>query len=148
KAIEQQVDEDVFEEVQEIVAKKEDYREQIRERESIQEKVNTLQMKLETALNELNIGLTMDQLANISFPFYLEEKWNDLKKEAERLRFENEQLYQDRSSLEKQRTFLGHQVAALKKELLTPEQLEELYSQLDAYKEADYRNKLQTESSE
>src|SRR5699024_6882552 len=51
KLRDQQLDKDVFEEAKAILMKKDDYREQIRERENIQEKIDILGIKLRTALN-------------------------------------------------------------------------------------------------
>ena len=146
--LQEQLDEKVLEKAQTILEKNVHNREYIREQERIQEKIHTMNIQLETNLKELNIGLTIEQLENASLPFYLEEKWNGLKNEAERLEFENEQLQQEQASLEKQRTFLSNHIAEIIETLLTNEQLEELYSQIDAYKEADYRNKLWAETSE
>lgn len=145
--LKEQLDEDVFEKSQVILMEKDHYREQIREQKNIQAKSDMLHIKLETSLQELNVGLTIEQLENISLPFYLEEKWNVLKSETDRLEVESEQLHQELTGLEKQRAFLTDQVTSIKAKLLSPEQLEELYSQIDAYKEADYRNKLQEETS-
>src|SRR5690625_4596090 len=146
--LKEQLDENVLEKAQAILEKKDHYRESIREQEIFQEKSSTLNIQLETNLKELNVDLTIEQLENISLPFYLEEKWHGLKNEADRLEFENEQLQQEQASLKKQRSFLSDQVAEIKEALLPSEQLEELYSQIDAYKEADYRNKLRAETSE
>ena len=146
--LQESFDNNVLEKAQAILEKNDRYREYIREQESIQEKSNTMNIQLETNLKELNVGLTIEQLEHISFPFYLEEKWTGIKNVADRLEFENEQLQQEQVSLEKQRAFLRGQITEIKEALLTNEQLEELYSQIDAYKEADYRNKLRAETSE
>src|SRR5690625_1675894 len=85
------------------------YRKKIREQKNIQAKNDMLHIKLETSLQELNVGLTIEQLENISLPFYLEEKWNVLKSETDRLEVESEQLHQELTGLEKQRAFLTDQ---------------------------------------
>src|SRR5699024_4925828 len=72
----------------------------------------------------------------------------ELRNETDRLNFEKEQLLQEQTGLKKQQTFLSNQVTEINKELLTPEQLEEIYAQLDIYKEFDYKSKLKDEASE
>src|SRR5690625_7742296 len=76
-----------------------------------------MNIQLETNLKELNVGLTIEQLEHISFPFYLEEKWTGIKNVADRLEFENEQLQQEQVSLEKQRAFLRGQITEIKEEI-------------------------------
>lgn len=146
KLQEQQLAEYLYEEAQTILLSKAEYHANIREREKIAEEIKTLHVKLETMLDELNTTLTLEDLEHISLPFYLEEKWNELRIETDRLNFEGEQLQQEQTGLKKQQTFLLDQVEALEKELLTSEQLEEIYLQIDEYKEFAYRNKLQEET--
>lgn len=148
KLKEERLDEDLYEEAQSILLKRSEYVERNRELKSAQEKVETIKVKLETALSKLNVGLTSEQLTHISLPFYIEEEWKEFKNEADRLNFEKEQLQQEHVGLEKQRIFFSDQVAKTKKDLLTTEQQNQLYSQIDAYKESDYRHKLNKETSE
>lgn len=142
------VSQDVYEEAQNILKETEQYRlnEMAYTKQQKQQKDITAQIN--EKLSELNIDITSDEVGELSFPFYLEKLWNDLKSKMEKQKATKEQLNHEKNTLNKQHDLLNQQKENLSNKQLTSKEITTLYNQIDLYKEQNYLQKRQQNVSD
>lgn len=141
------LDESIYESAQSILRKELQFDKDKQEFIRLEDMINTLNVKIDTRLNELHIGLTSEALSQITLSFYTETTWKELKNKIDQLQLEKEQLVRDQQTLRKQQQFLSNQLEEVTSKLLTSEQQDELYARLDIYKEHDFLKRMAKETS-
>ncbi|WP_170138815.1 ATP-binding protein [Oceanobacillus chungangensis] len=138
--------EDVYKEAQEILEEKEsglDYYKELKKIESTLEKV---EVQLEAEINRLNIGISREELSQLTFPFHVEKKWIELKNNANQMNAEKQQLRLEENQLKQERNYLLNQLQMLEDEKLSEEKLQKLNRTINDYKENDLLHRLQTDA--
>lgn len=131
----------IYDRAQSVLQKEQQFQQDGQVFAKLEEDIQTLTIKIDTALQDLNVGITLEMLSQISLPFYTETEWKELKEKAVQLQLEKDQLQRDQHTLKKQKYFLSEQLENIKSKLLSQDQQEELHLRLDKYKEYDYFNK-------
>lgn len=98
--------------------------------ENKKDQLRDLKMQMEYILNELNIGLTVDEIKKTSLPFQIEVTWVDLNKEKELLHLEKEQLAEEKNILLRKKETLQKNKAKYMTKLLSEERLQSLQDKL------------------
>ncbi|WP_255585318.1 ATP-binding protein [Virgibacillus saliphilus] len=127
---------------QELLRKKEQYKQNEKDLERLQAAIHKKDMQINAGLDELNIALNAVDLASIEFPFYIEKTWNQLKNDADQLHLEEKQLQQERNQAKQQRNYVINQQQELEEGLLTEERYHELHEKINEQKEHDVLQKL------
>src|SRR5699024_9337 len=102
-----------------------------------------LDIQMDHELNQLDVGLTKTDLATISFPFHIEQTWNELKNDADQLNTERDQLQQEELSLQKQQKSLKEQKQDKEDTVLSNQQENELTEKMNNYNIRQYMQSLQ-----
>lgn len=133
----------IYEEAEVILKGKQAYLENKRQMAQLQDLLHKQKAQIETELNQLDIGVSSDDLQGIAFPFHIEKTWNDLKNQHEQLSKEQEQLQQEKGSIQQQQTSLESQKQEKESEALSPKQKRELIEKIDTYEQTQYIRELQ-----
>ncbi|QDP39714.1 ATP-binding protein [Radiobacillus deserti] len=124
--------------------------EQLRKMEHLLQRANTIQQvklnmdfkhnesdhlkeELRQLLQRINAGIEVSDLDEISIPFHIEDYWNQLHQEKEKLIHSQNQLSEESSALERQRKNIEVQQDRLKRELLPEQKVQELEAIRDRY---------------
>ncbi|AIF45215.1 AAA family ATPase [Virgibacillus sp. SK37] len=113
-----------------LVKLKEDYTSFVRERENWQSQLNKLQNRLKMEINQLNIGIGMEDLEEFHLPFHTEKNWNQLKTSSSDLKKESIQLQQEQKELTNQRMYMMNQIGELEDQLLDPHHVSKIKEKL------------------
>lgn len=140
-------DEALYEQAQALLQEKQTYLENKREMNELNKTIQQLDIQMDHELNQLDVGLTKKDLATISFPFYIEQTWNELKSDAGQLNIESDQLQQEELSLQKQRSALQEQKREKEVSVLSTEQVNELTEKMNNYHNRQYMQSLQEASA-
>lgn len=106
------------EELQSLLNLKQSYFEWNKELLKLKEKVEKWNLQIESELNRLQLGIQEEELETLSLPFYIENTWNEIKKEKERLDFEQEKVEQENRELKQERNYLLNQMQEVEDRLL------------------------------
>lgn len=142
------LDSDVYKKAENILEKKEHYRLTRQEYYKEVKTTKDLALKINENLSNLNVSITTKDLPEISFPFYIEKVWNELKSKVETQEVARDQLEQEKSTLEKQLVLLNEQSNNTKNELLREDKVSELQKKIDMSKEQDYIEKRNEHTDE
>lgn len=96
------------------------------------------QVQLNLELEQLNLDLTKEDLANLRFPFHIEEVWSMIKQHHEELTVQREQLSREKRVLEKRLTQLEEERKSIETELLSQESRFQMKQAIDDNKKATY----------
>lgn len=141
-------DRTIYEQAKKITEEQSVY---IAKKKELEQKMMHAQRKeeqLKGKLAALAIPLSIEQLSELQFPFYTENNWLQLKKEAEQLKTEKEQLEIERKTLEEEQQYLQTRLNELKKQLLPEEEVQRLREQIDLSEEEQFRIRLQEEKEQ
>lgn len=141
------LEKDIYEKARNIVEKEQQFQVNQKEVSRLEELIHMLYVQINGSLQQLNIGLTIDILTQLSLSFYTETTWKALKNTEDQLHLEQEQFKREHETLIKQQHFLTRQLEDLNDQLLITEQQENLYTTLDMYKEHHYLEKATTETA-
>jgi len=130
----------------EIAEEKPAYLAKQSELEQMNSGIRKKETQLQTKLDQLRIEMDPEDLSGLTFPFYIENTWNQLKKDAEQLDLEKEQLHEEKMALKQERIYLLNQIQELEDHLLAEEKFQELNEKVTISKEDDLRKKLQEEN--
>lgn len=142
------IHDDVFQTVEQLVNKRAEYNELSRQQEFKYNAIKQLKEEIINELNQLKIGMKLDDLSSIEFPFHIEDTWSMLRKESENLSLENEKVTNESLSLQQHQDQLLDEKKQLSSQLLESEELEEIRSKINAKKYTDQvqaTNKLRTD---
>src|SRR5699024_11174045 len=87
--------EKVYEEAETILSMKQSYMDSRRDIKKLLETIAKEKTQVQMELEQLQLGLTMDDLGEMSFPFHLERTWNELKQMSDQVDFERNQSEDD-----------------------------------------------------
>ncbi|WP_235794688.1 ATP-binding protein [Virgibacillus salidurans] len=141
-------DKSVYDHGQEILRKKEQYKQNEKEFERLQIAINKRETQISTGLNELNTGLTAADLASLDIPFYIENTWNQLKNDANQLHLEKSQMQQERNQAKQQRNYVINQQQEIEEGLLSEERYYELQDKMNEQRQYNIVQKLKLESAD
>ncbi|WP_099157342.1 ATP-binding protein [Virgibacillus ndiopensis] len=139
-------DESSYNQAETIVQIKQDYMDNDKEITKLKDDLKKLDIQLENELSNLNIGLAVDDLAFISFPFHIENTWNQLNNDYTQLQLEKEQLQREESVLSNQQDNLFNQKQEIKTGLLPEGRVYELNETISEYKQQTSLDKLREDS--
>lgn len=139
---------DIYEDAQGLLKDKEHYRLTRMEHSKQIKAVENLTSKLAEDLSDLDLNISLEDLCSISFPFYLEQSWNELKSKVETQKITREQLDQEKNAIEKQQSQLTRQEDEISKKLLTQKEITMLHQRIDLHKEQNFFQRRNKESDE
>ncbi|WP_196493854.1 AAA family ATPase [Ornithinibacillus caprae] len=128
-----------------LLDKQEKFKEQKNELFKINDSMQKLNLRIQTELEDMNLGITRKDLKEIRLPFHIEKTWNELKSNQEQLELEQKLLNEDIHLVEQTQTFIEEQLHELEAELLTNEQKNQLHEKLEHYSKSKLVEKLQQE---
>lgn len=140
------VDETLYKNVEEIYQKQQEYVENKKQIERFKQKIDEFDIQMNTILKELNINIDRKQLHKITLPFYIEQNWNELKSNLERLNLEKEQLHNEHNALYKQQNVLKSERTKIENKLLSHGQIEELERKISDYTTQHYMKQINSQS--
>src|SRR5699024_11210891 len=136
-------DEAMYEQAQILLQEKQNYLENSREISKLNKTMQQLDIQLDHELNQLDVALTKKELATISFPFHIEQTWNELKNDADQLNTYIDQIQQEQLSVQKQQKTLQEQKQDKEVTVLSNQQVNELTEKMNNYKHRQYMQSLQ-----
>lgn len=104
-----------------------------------------LDLTMDQKIKDLGLGLTTEIVTQLELPFYLEKMWQDLKSEADVLTITNEQISEEKNTIEKQKESVRTEIQTIQKELLTDQEIVTLEKKIEIYQAEDYVQQAQTE---
>lgn len=143
-----QTDEKMYLEAAAIIGQKQEYDETKKALEKVQASMNKLTVQLDTEIQQLNIGLQLADLDNITFPFHVENTWQEIKNDVDQLDIKMEQLKQEENELKQQHNFLLNQMQELDDVCLSPDKIQQFREKVNQYQELDVWNRLTKESDQ
>ncbi|HLR81428.1 MAG TPA: AAA family ATPase [Bacillota bacterium] len=123
----------------------ENNRKRIYERKQMLTKLNA---RLDSALSELNIDLSRNDVRALHIPFHLEKMWNELKNDTEHLSMEYDQLQQERGLLIHKKEYWDQQLRNVKNKQLSSEHTRKLQKIMEEYEQQRLLEKLQADASQ
>ncbi|MEC5423704.1 AAA family ATPase [Virgibacillus sp. C22-A2] len=137
-----------YEEAEKLIEYKPVYNAALSELDRNTASINKLTIQLKNEISDLNIGIREEDLTELSFPFYLENTWKQIKDSSDKLAFEKEQLKKEHNELKNERNYLINQLQGIEDVLLTDKQVADLNQKINIYKETSLLQRLQRESVE
>src|SRR5699024_10126290 len=144
----QLVDESIYKAAEEVYDEKQIYTDNKKQMLQLQQMIDEIDLQINTNLKKLNIGIDQKKLAHISFPFHIEQIWNELKASFERLTIEKEQLQNEHFSLKKQQSFLKNEQMKIEDKQLDESRIEELKQNINEYTSHQYLEKISAQSND
>ncbi|WP_106498107.1 ATP-binding protein [Lentibacillus sp. Marseille-P4043] len=133
---------DDYKQAKELLEQSTTYIEAKKELEKCYEDKKKVSMQIEAALNQLNVGITIDDLAAITLPFHIESTWNQLANNTNQFRLEADQLEQEEQIAEKQRNELKKEQEEIDSQLLTDQHVSECTEMVRQYNQYTYRQSM------
>ncbi|MFC3040692.1 AAA family ATPase [Virgibacillus xinjiangensis] len=137
-------EESVYERADQVLRHKEGYLNALREQERISAAVEKKKTQLDAEVQRLHVGLSVEELSSLEFPFHLEKTWSQTKMDAEQLRLEEERIKQEYQELKQQRNYLLNQAWEAEEGTLSESEYQELTEKLSGYKEKEMLLRLQS----
>lgn len=122
---------DLYETALNIQKQKQLYIENKHSYELINEKIINNESQINQILNMLDIGLTEEEISQISFPFHSEMTWTELNRENELLELEKDQLLDEEHILLRKQEKLSEDKSLIKNRQLPADQVESLKAKLN-----------------
>lgn len=104
--------------------------------------MNSLDLEITNALNELNIGIQLDDLHTIELPFHTEKTWNELKNTASQLKLEKEQLAEEIQIASSKQSYLQKELVAAQEKQLTKTERQNIETKIEAFNENELFHKF------
>lgn len=147
---ESQYDTSDYERASELLEKSKTYVDKTNEQAKLQETKQQKKLDLATRLEQLNIGITEDELENISLNFYTEDAWNKLANDTNQIKLEWDQFEQEKRVADKQQESLKKEKAANETQVLPEKDLQSVMETVEKYQrqsdhdQTDQHQKWQT----
>ncbi|WP_158234663.1 ATP-binding protein [Lentibacillus sediminis] len=138
----------VYEQAQELMKQKEPYLETKKELEKTQKSLQELKTLINAELQQLNVGLSAQDLSKLELPFHLEKAWNELKNASVQLEMDEEQLQQEGNQAKQQHNYLLNQLQEAEDEVLPENNVNELQQKVNEHREQHLLHKLKQESGQ
>ncbi|RKQ31270.1 ATP-binding protein [Oceanobacillus halophilus] len=127
------VDEYTINKAKELQLKKQEYHNNKKELERIENNITKSRLEVEAEINRLSIGLSIEELAELSFPFHLEKTWIQLKNETEQITNEIEHVSVEENRLKQERNYLYNQLEEIEDQLLPEEEFHRLNEKVNKH---------------
>lgn len=144
----EKADEKIYKKAINLLKQKQVYVQMKKELEKNEASISESVIQLNTEIDQLRIGLRQTDLASITFPFYIEKTWNQIKNDAYQLSIEKEQLQQEENQLKHQRNYLLNQMQEMEDGFLSDEELQQMNDEINAYKEFNVLQQVKTTSDD
>ncbi|WHX24757.1 AAA family ATPase [Virgibacillus halodenitrificans] len=139
--------EEKYNEAVQLLKLKDDYTSFVREKENWQSQLNKLQNRLKMEINQLNIGISMEDVERLHLPFHTEKNWNQIKISSGDLEKESIQLQQEQKELTNQRMYTMNQIGELEDQLLDPHHVSKIKERLRLSTENELIKRLSMQSA-
>lgn len=139
-------DNSVYKHAQSIMNEKQPFMDGRRDLETHSEAITKLEVQINTELDQLNAGLSKEELESISLPFHIEKTWNKLKNDRNHLAFAKDQLEQENRQLATNLDYLKKQQEELNVLLLSEDRTSELLEKIKEHNQSTYTEKLKQDS--
>lgn len=133
KLREEQYNADDYERASELLKETRTYMDITKEQEKLQETKQQKETELRTKLDQLNIGVTEEDLENLPLTFYTEDVWNKLAHDTNQIKLEWEQFEQEERVAVKQQTVLKEDKTAKEEQTLSEEDLQNARATIESY---------------
>ena len=134
RALKQQLyNESVYIQMETLFSTKQTYMANQRDLQLLRETIEKGQLQLQAELEQLEVGLTMEAMGDMSFPFHLERRWNELKQISEQLHLEREQLEDELFLLKEKKDSLTADEKNLKKSIPDKASIISLSDKIETY---------------
>lgn len=144
-----QVSDAVYEQACELLEQATNYLEKERDQQKLLEKKQQKEAQLTASLDQLNIGITTDDLAMLSLSFHTEDTWNKLVQNSNQIALEWEQFEQEERIAKRQQQDLLEQQETLQTQVLSGSRVEELRQTVQTYQQqTQSENQHQTGSKQ
>ncbi|MGY0694948.1 AAA family ATPase [Virgibacillus sp. FSP13] len=143
-----QAAQEVYNQAEDLLEQSANYVEAKRALEKCYEDKKKVNFQIEAALYQLNVGVTIDDLAGITLPFHIESTWNQLANNTSQLRLEADQLEQEKHIAEKQRDQLIIEQEEIDSQLLTDQHVSECNETVRNYKQNTYRQSMMDDAKQ
>ncbi|MEN1970474.1 AAA family ATPase [Lentibacillus sp. N15] len=132
----------LYKQASKLLEESESYIETEKELKQLNEAYQQKKMRQETLLDQLNIGLGLDDLNSIVLAFHTEETWNKLVSETNQIQLEWEQYEQEERVTKRQHEELVTQQEQVRVQVLTDSYVQELTDTVHMYQHQTYAKKL------
>lgn len=119
-------DEKIIREAQAIVQQQTLYNDRQQTLQTLLDNIQRHKQNVETQLQNLNIGLSSEEVIELHFPFHVEKLWQTLNNEHQQLTIEKEQLKQTFDSLQQEQHVLQTQLQEIEGKILSFDQVNKL----------------------
>ncbi|WP_226038015.1 ATP-binding protein [Aquibacillus saliphilus] len=152
-------DPEILEEAYILSEKSGEYSQSLNEIEYLFTEISKIKKELTNDIDQLQIGLRMEDVKDLSLPFHVEETWNQLKNEKQRLSMDQENVDSETKSIEHQMKNVEESNQRINSELLPLETINDYKQKLNSHENQtklqlfnDYnhnqKNKWQKESGQ
>lgn len=140
--------ESVYKAAEGILHQKQGYLHNEQEQSNVQESIKKMDLQIAAEIDQLDIGITKEDIKTINLPFHMEKLWNQLKNDNDQLALAKEQLQQEYRQIIKKRNYLSNQQTERKAFLLKENQAEELTKRINDYNQHVYMEEMRQEGVE
>ncbi|MGP4106575.1 AAA family ATPase [Virgibacillus sp. L01] len=138
----------VYENAEALIQQKQQYIENKRELDKQAKSIKKLDIQIQTELDQLNIGITPENLTEINLPFHVEKSWNQLKNDMDQLKITEEHIQDEYRQLKKNKDYLASQQSEITDSLLRENQMSELTKRINDYQHQEYLKKAKEDTIE
>ncbi|SFA81308.1 Uncharacterized protein YhaN [Lentibacillus halodurans] len=128
----------VYERAEAIMEQKQAYMEAQKEIDRLRDSIRKLELQINTELEQLNSGISSEDLETLHLPFHVEKTWNQLKIDMEQLTLTRNQLQEELQQLTKNRDYLKAEQSKLSSSLLNESQENMLEESISHYEQQKY----------
>ncbi|MBM7571442.1 ATP-binding protein [Aquibacillus albus] len=144
KAIQKKLlDNETIQHIEELLGGYHTYNQFMNDREYSRQEKDKLERVLTNHLEELKIGLRIDDLQDISFPFHIEEHWSSLKQEREQLTIEKDKMEKEEIALQEQINQFEDEKIKIENQLLDTDALRDLKDKIKKKQNLDRMDALE-----
>lgn len=128
----------IYDEAKHLLEQSTTYLEKEKELVKLDEVRKKKLMQIDSALNQLNVGIKPDDLRAISLTFHIEHTWNMLANDINQNSLERDQLEQEKRVAVRNRKELDRQQEEITSHLLSQQRVSTLTDIIHAYKQQGY----------
>ncbi len=138
----------VYENAEALIQQKQHYIENKRELDKQDKSIKKFDIQIQTELDQLNIGITPENLTEINLPFHVEKSWNQLKNDMDQLKLTEGHIQDEYRQLKKNQDYLTTQKSEITDSLLRETQMSELMKRINDYQHQEYLKKAKENTIE
>ncbi|MYL32371.1 AAA family ATPase [Pontibacillus yanchengensis] len=137
-----EVDERILESLKDLEQKKQRNDVKKEQRDHLNQEIEQRTKKVKDEIESLGIELTIDDVENIEFPFYIEEHWQMLSKQQRDIELEDEQYQQQKRVNKEREQQLLSEKETLEQSLLSEQVYDHYQAEVDRQYEQDVQQKI------